>query len=375
MSVILNFQSETIEEIRQLFLGLTVNNRKDFYISLDDILTFVGAYDRKTKAQKEKEKNHTITRFLDAYHFQQDIHYKIYVNPKDNRSRHYLFTDDAFKLMCLCLQSNQKIRNIYKYFYELENDYIIRLQSPQQVNQKIYDEIAEFSEKIKQAESRIKQKKIEWQELVELTKEEVDHRDQLEHEVNQRYANDDALVKRINTLTVEKMTVSDSPLSYEDYLYMTIINKLFLRSIYVVFMNPKTMSNFFKKQQKEAEKYQERVKMAQKLGVIDAPPAPDEDADLIANINLSYMAYQDADLSDEYNSNGLPSPSEPSFYTISTAPPKDRSKLASIIYVEKRTGLDNLRTYLNDKKNNYITPKSEVWLISLSDLKDAVLAV
>lgn len=365
MSIVLQFKNDTVEDIRKLFLSIAEINRSGFFTPLDDILEFLGKYEGLTEKQKAKLKNHIIERILNRYGFKNGTEYQIFVDEKDKRKKHYLFTDTGFKMMCMAMPGAPKGHLIIEYYLTIEEDYLKRLDAAEDENRKIYNEIVEYADKIREVIKITEQKKDEAIHLVKLMDEEEKSLDISESRVNNKYDNDDDYSTQID-IHKSQYKIDLDELSFEEYYTLMLIKTIYMKPIYIVIIDSKTLDNLAKKKNKASEQTKAADKRKQQImhdddDITDSEIDEEPPTELTDNSNFIDLDYDMGD---------LPSETEPAFYSIMSKLPTNRERLAAILYVEKRKGKDALVAHLNDEKNKYKTIKDGVWMISLQDIRD-----
>jgi hypothetical protein len=357
-SVLAGFKSNTVEDVRKLFLGIAKARRTGYHTTFDEILEFLGRYDGLNQKQKNQLKKDILSRNISKYGLERGKEYEIYIEDNPNKKKQHLaniykFSDRGFKIFCMCIKS-PKLKLIIEYYVNLEFDYIKRLSAEKEENKSISDDLEVYAEKIKELTKQAEEYEKKTKNYIIWTGEEENVCEKAEKQLE----SESNLNNKINTISIDVLPDTSPDISFNDYYYSTIIKKTYMKSIYMIVMDPKTLERVAIRKKKDMNKSKNTIIQME----LDA-----ENSDL-GDITDTEDPIDDIDLG--YDITQKPEKQDVAYYSIMMKEPADKSRLCAVLYIEKKDGFTNLKEYLNKPENKLITVKDNVWQTSISAIEE-----
>jgi hypothetical protein len=233
----LALSTDTVDEIKTVFLSISQNNRCGYFISLYDTLKWLDVdmnpdkvkfliYNIKTRYLRKKE--YYFEEAADANDFSKDYHII-----KDSKRRNVpYFSDEGFKKFCMVYIS-PKSNAVRMYYINLERDFLQALCSTQDQNAKIMlkltNDFEDLSKKYKKTDQALllTQKEASKERLM-----------RIKHEESLFYQND--VIKKYNYL--DEYDKQEEYIGNDDYKIYKIIEKSFLKPVYIYIISCEYMS-------------------------------------------------------------------------------------------------------------------------------------
>jgi hypothetical protein len=402
------------QEIKSLFLSMTMAERQGYFIPLPKLLQWAKAFtENMTKKEKDKMIENVYLRdYLKnpEYNFEAYNLFKMLPDPENPKRHIPVLNDDGMKYFCMVSHYPKSVA-VRLYYTQLEDDYLEALQKSRPENQKTFDTLMKLKDDFLtykkdlwywQGEELMAQNQLKYynNKVLELEAElsAVDFANQLSQ-------------AKLNNLKEKKKETKEYLASIgNEYMEFKALQKQFLKPIYAVLVNPKEVnikltaqspSPQTAKKPYKMEKYMPREKVIEMGLTTESEDEMDLQEKREDNIWTSGITY---DISDKPLKSQIryykiceikPSGYSKTFYIPKyKAPSKSKKKPAteSNISQEKESNestsdvkktrktikktpsissnyLERLKEFLNSKKE-YYTPISNIWKTNLSTISD-----